>query len=103
MTTDNVRSRRIVKTKLPPPHGNVTALWSEDVTSRTTCHPSVLSSRAERTQSHPPRFEETIPLYTSNVGVLPSFRMCSPSESKKSQRSTPRGIIVFAAHHTLTR
>ncbi|GBO99857.1 hypothetical protein EVAR_90713_1 [Eumeta japonica] len=26
---------------------NVTALWSEDVTSRTTCHPSALSSRAE--------------------------------------------------------
>ncbi|GBP00021.1 hypothetical protein EVAR_74353_1 [Eumeta japonica] len=41
------------------------------------------------------------PLYTSNVGVLPSFRMCSPSESRKSQRSTPRASLRSLPHHTL--
>ncbi|GBP95483.1 hypothetical protein EVAR_65214_1 [Eumeta japonica] len=69
---------------------NVTALWSEDVTSRTTCHPFALSSRVEL---HAVRSTTLLRrrslLYTSNVGVLPSFRMCSP-QNRESRRDRYR-------------
>ncbi|GBP91334.1 hypothetical protein EVAR_57751_1 [Eumeta japonica] len=56
-TTSSSRSHRFVCRKEvqvgPPPVRtlNVTALWSEDVTPRTTCHSSALSSRAGCTSS----------------------------------------------------
>ncbi|GBP65890.1 hypothetical protein EVAR_89383_1 [Eumeta japonica] len=70
----------------------------------TTAIPPPLSSRASCTQSHPPRLEETIPYTPRTWAYCPSFKMCSPSESRKSQIDTAR-IIAFAAPpytHALT-
>ncbi|GBP96816.1 hypothetical protein EVAR_85573_1 [Eumeta japonica] len=63
---------------------------------------SALSSRAElHAVTSTTLLRRRSPLYTSNVGVLPSFKMCSPSESRKSQRSTPRASLRSLPHHTL--
>ncbi|GBP58886.1 hypothetical protein EVAR_54680_1 [Eumeta japonica] len=80
---------------------NVTALWSVDVTSRTTCHPSALSSRAELhavTSTTLLRRRSPIHLERGRIALVQDVQ---PSESRKSQRSTPRALLRSLSHHTL--
>ncbi|GBP78233.1 Retrovirus-related Pol polyprotein from transposon TNT 1-94 [Eumeta japonica] len=65
--------------RLPTRTVNVTALRSEYVKSRTTYHSSALSSKMElHAAKSTTLLKKQSSLYTSNVGILPSFKMCSP-------------------------
>ncbi|GBP73505.1 hypothetical protein EVAR_57400_1 [Eumeta japonica] len=80
---------------------NVTALWSEDVKSRTICHPSALSSSVElHAVTSTMTMKKQFPLYISNVCVISPFKMYSAS--RKSQRSTSLHLLPHHVLHTLT-
>ncbi|GBP21007.1 hypothetical protein EVAR_11038_1 [Eumeta japonica] len=78
---------------------NVTALWSEDVTSRTTCHSSALSSRAGCSHIHH-ALEETIPYTPRTWAYCPRSRCAAPQNREVAEIDT-RASLRSLPHHTL--